>query len=479
VLDAHGFLVANAPHIPVHLGGLGMCVRSVAGVLELGPGDVAITNHPAYGGSHLPDVTLISAVFNEDNKRIGYVANRAHHAEIGGISPGSVPAHATNLAEEGVVIPPTLLVQDGKVQWDAIRGLLTRSVYPTRSVQENIADLNGALASIRTGGAALRTLAGQHGTHKVHRFMERLQEYSDACLKQAIRGLPGASWKGIEHLDDGHTIQVSIDQKDGEVRFDFSGSSGLHPGNLNATSAIVRSAVIYVLKLMIPENIPLNEGILRSVTIEVPEGFLNPAFSDDPASCPAVVGGNTETSQRLVDTLIKAFGLAACSQGTMNNLIFGNDRFGFYETIGGGTGAGPGFDGADAVHQHMTNTRITDPEVMEHRYPVRIERMSVRRNSGGHGQYNGGDGIVREIVFQESADLNLLSQHRLEKPYGMQGGAQGKPGNQYVVRKDGSRVQLRGIDTIQLLPGDRVVIETPGGGGWGQKAVATDHLKIQ
>jgi 5-oxoprolinase (ATP-hydrolysing) len=468
LLDANGYLVANAPHIPVHLGGLGMCVRAVSEAIDLGPGDIVITNHPAYGGSHLPDVTLISAVFNDDNERIGYVANRAHHAEIGGITPGSVPANAASLQQEGVVIPPTYLVKNGAVRWDAITEMLSSGIHPTRSPEENIADLNGALASIRTGCSALRALTDRYGMPKVHRFMERLQKYSDECLKRTIHRLPGTSWKGVEHLDDGHTIQVSITHREGKLRFDFSGSSGLHPGNLNATGAIVNSAVIYVLKLMIPENIPLNEGILRSVTLKVPEGFLHPGFSGDPASYPAVVGGNTETSQRLVDTLIKAFGLAACSQGTMNNLIFGNDRFGFYETIGGGTGAGPGFHGADAVHQHMTNTRITDPEVMEHRYPVRIERMAVRKDSGGHGHYRGGNGIVREIVFNEAADLNLLSQHRVERPYGMHGGAPGKTGNQYVVRRDGRRVQLNGIDTIQLHPGDRVVIETPGGGGWGK-----------
>ncbi len=468
VLDAGGFLVANAPHIPVHLGGLGICVRSVAKQLPMKSGDVVITNHPAFGGSHLPDITLISPVYDHESHLVGYVANRAHHAELGGITPGSVPANARNLEEEGIVIHPTYLVKDGKANWDHITDILSNSRYPSRCINENVADLNGALASIQTGVQGLQALCRLYGSKEVGIFMEALQQYSAQCLSDIFAKKPEDTWEAEERLDDGHCIRVSIEKRDDLITFDFTGSSGLHPGNLNATPAIVNSSVIYVLKLMIKEPVPLNEGIMRNIGIQVPPGFLNPGFDADPKRCPAVVGGNTETSQRIVDTLIKAFGLAACSQGTMNNLIFGNERFGFYETIGGGVGAGPGFDGADAVHQHMTNTRITDPEIMEHRYPVRVERMAVRKGSGGGGKWSGGDGIIREITFHESVDLNILSQHRVERPYGMEGGEPGAAGEQYIVRRDGSEEKLPGVGEALLVPGDRVIIKTPGGGGYGK-----------
>jgi len=466
-MDANGFLVANAPHIPVHLGGLGICVRSVIEHITLHPGDVVITNHPAYGGSHLPDITLVSPVFDDHLKLVGYVANRAHHAELGGIAPGSVPANARHLAEEGVVIPPTLLVKGGKTDWEKIRHLLSHSIYPSRAVDENLADLNGALASIRTGVKALQTLCRSYGTDIVQSYMEALQQYSDQALRDIFGQMADNEWQAVEYLDDGHRIEVKIRKDRNHIHFDFSGSSGLHPGNLNATFAILNSAIIYVLKLMITAPIPLNEGIMRQVQISVPPGYLNPVFHEDPTKCPAVVGGNTETSQRIVDTLIKALRLAACSQGTMNNLIFGNAQFGFYETIGGGVGAGDGFHGASGVHQHMTNTKITDPEIMEFRYPVRVHRMAIRKGSGGKGRWNGGDGIVREITFNDAVDLNILSQHRREAPFGLSGGQPGKTGRQWVIRRDGTKLVLNGIDGLKLDKGDRVIMETPGGGGWG------------
>ena len=250
--------------------------------------------------------------------------------------------------------------------------------------------------------------------------------------------------------------------------FDFSGTSDVHPGNLNANLAILNSAVVYVLRLMLEEPLPLNEGIMKYVRIDVPRCMLNPDFDDDPAHCPAVVGGNTETSQRIVDTLLKALKLAACSQGTMNNLIFGNQRFGFYETIGGGVGAGEGFNGADAVHQHMTNTKITDPEVLEHRYPVILEKMEIRKNSGGKGLWKGGDGIKRQMKFREDVTLTILSQHRKIAPYGMEQGNPGAVGKQVVTRANGKKVVLNGIDTIEIKKGDTITIETPGGGGYGK-----------
>lgn len=250
--------------------------------------------------------------------------------------------------------------------------------------------------------------------------------------------------------------------------FDFAGTAGVHPGNLNATPAIVRSVVLYVLRLLIGEPLPLNEGLLRAVELRIPPGLLNPRFPPDPAAAPAVVGGNVETSQRLVDTLLKALGLAACSQGTMNNVLFGDERFGYYETVCGGAGAGPGWHGASAVHTHMTNTRITDPEVLEHRYPVRVERFGIRRGSGGAGRWRGGDGAVRELRFLEPVQLSVLSQHRVERPYGMDGGAPGAPGRQRVIRASGEVLELGPIDGCEVGPGDRLRLETPGGGGWGR-----------
>jgi 5-oxoprolinase (ATP-hydrolysing) len=265
---------------------------------------------------------------------------------------------------------------------------------------------------------------------------------------------------------------VRIDLTDDGARIDFAGTGGVHPGNLNATPAVVRSVVLYVLRLLVDEPLPLNEGLMRAVSLRIPEGLLNPPFPDDPAQAPAIVGGNVETSQRLVDTLLKALGLAACSQGTMNNVSFGTSRFGYYETVCGGCGAGPGFHGQSAVHTHMTNTRITDPEVVEQRYPVRIERFAVRRGSGGEGRFRGGDGVVRETRFLQAMSLSILSQHRREGPYGLEGGAPGLPGRNQLVRADGRTEVLEAIDGREVGPGDRLVLETPGGGGYGRASPA-------
>jgi len=466
LLDSKGFLVANAPHIPVHLGSLGVCVRSVVGELVMNEGDVVITNHPGFGGSHLPDVTLIAPVFYGE-KLIGFVANRAHHAEIGGKTPGSMPADATCLGEEGVVIAPRYLVKNHQPLWDDVENLLKSKPYPSRSVEENLADLNGALASIQTGIHGLKLLCKNHGASSVMKYMQKLLDYSGASLLSTFKKFKSEEWSAAEALDDGSKIRVTIRKSEDEIIFDFKGSAPVHSGNLNATFAILNSAVIYVLRLMVEEPLPLNEGLMKHVKIVVPKGMLNPAFSEDPMNSPAVVGGNTETSQRIVDTLIKALKLAACSQGTMNNLIFGNQSFGFYETIGGGVGAGNGFSGASAVHQHMTNTKITDPEILEFRYPVVLEKMGIRKGSGGGGKWKGGDGIVRQLRFEEDVILTVLSQHRIEKPFGMDGGLAGEPGRQIVIRNSGEEIQLRGIETIELKKGDRIRIETPGGGGYG------------
>ena len=388
VLDCKGYLVANAPHIPVHLGSLGICVRKVIEKLNMEKGDVAITNHPAFGGSHLPDVTLIAPVFFE-SEVVAFVCNRAHHAELGGITPGSMPATAKSLAEEGVVIEPTFLVKNSKPQWGKIRKLLVEYKYPTRAIEENLADLNGALASIRTGKEGILALCQIYGKDTVMSYMNLLLDYSGKSLFNTFRKFSNKRWQAEEYLDDGSKIKVEINKSENQIIFDFDGTSPVHHGNLNANLAILNSAIIYVLRLMLEEHLPLNEGIMKYVQIKAPTSMINPQFPKDPWKSPAVVGGNTETSQRIVDTLIKALKLAACSQGTMNNLIFGNEHFGFYETIGGGVGAGDGFDGAHAIHQHMTNTKITDPEVMEYRYPISIEKVGIRRKSGGKGRWKG------------------------------------------------------------------------------------------
>jgi len=477
LLDAAGELVVNAPHIPVHLGALGLCVRRLREAIAMEPGDVIVTNHPAFGGSHLPDVTVVTPVFAEDGgPLIGYVASRAHHAEIGGTRPGSMPPGARRLIEEGVVIPPTYLVRKGEPRWQEMRSLLLAPPFPTRAVEENLADLRAAVAASHRGAEALWALVREHSAETVASYMQALKARAGERLRAALARLPAKRYEAVERLDDGSPLAVRIDiagpGSDPIATVDFAGSAGVHPGNLNAPPAVVRSAILYVLRLLIAEPLPLNEGILAAVDIRIPPGMLNPPFPADPAEAPAVVGGNVETSQRLVDTLIKALGLAACSQGTMNNVLFGSERFGYYETVCGGAGAGPGFHGASAVHTHMTNTRITDPEVLEHRYPVRLERFAIRAGSGGEGQYRGGDGAVRELTFLAPMSLSLLTQHRVEAPYGMEGGEPGRRGRQRLVRASGEMEELSSVDGREVVPGDRLILETPGGGGWGRKTVA-------
>ncbi len=461
LLDPQGRLLSSAPHIPVHLGALGVCVREVAKAVPMQPGDTIITNHPAFGGSHLPDVTLITPVFGLNGPLIGYIANRAHHAEIGGITPGSMPANATRLIQEGVVISPRNLIRGGTSCFDEISQLLTSALHPTRNLADNLADLHAQLAANLHGVERLRALAGD----SLAEAMQSILDHSAAVMRGQINRLPD-SISATEKLDDGSQITVSMRKAGEKLILDFTGTSGVHPRNLNATTAIVRSAVLYVMRLMLQEDLPLNEGLLDPVEIILPTSLLNPVFSDDPAHCPAVVGGNVEVSQRLVDTLIKALGLQACSQGTMNNFLFGGGRFGYYETIAGGSGAGNGHNGAHALHTHMTNTAITDPEIIEQRYPVRLRQFAIRQGSGGPGQWRGGDGVVREFEFVEPLTVSLLTQHRVEAPFGLQGGQPSQCGRQTLVR-NGQSTLLDGCTTFEAQAGDRVIIETPGGGGWG------------
>jgi 5-oxoprolinase (ATP-hydrolysing) len=467
LLDEQGRLLVNAPHIPVHLGALGLCVRECAARFAFQPGDVLVTNHPAFGGSHLPDITLICGLFDRAGQLIGHLANRAHHAELGGRSPGSMPADATHLAEEGVVISPQWLLREGKDRFDRIDALLRAGPWPSRSPRENRIDLEAQVASLQRGRNLFDALLDDFPA-------DTLRGYLDDCHRDAARALASAlaasgPVDGTAEclLDDGHAVRVRASSAGPGMCIDFTGTSPRHPGNLNATPAIVRSAVLYVLRLLVDTPMPLNEGLLDAVEIRLPECFLNPGFDADPARCPAVVGGNVETSQRVVEALLRALGLMAASQGTMNNLLFGNARFGYYETIGGGAGAGDGFDGASGVHVHMTNTAITDPEILEQRFPVICREFSLRSGSGGAGRFRGGDGLVRELAFREPVTLSLLSQGRVHPPRGMAGGQDGAPGRQWRVGADGSRAPLPGICRLELEAGEGIRIETPGGGGWG------------
>ena len=445
LLDAEGRLIVNAPHIPVHLGALGLCVRKVSASRMWKEGDSVVVNHPAFGGSHLPDVTVISPVFVK-HQLLGFVANRAHHAEIGGKTPGSMPPDGCFLAEEGIVIPPT-----------SIEAIGDDFFKESRSPADNLADLKAQVTANRYGVKALRKIAGQSSAELMVFHMNGLYGRSSVLLARALEGF--AETSAEDKMDDGSLIRVKI-SKNEKLVVDFSGSAGVHSGNLNATPAIVRSAVLYALRLWVKTDIPLNEGLLDQVEIITESGILDPPLTRDPKTCPAVVGGNVETSQRVVDVLLEALGLQANGQGTMNNFLFGNEHFGFYETIGGGAGAGPGWHGRSGCHVHMTNTAITDIEILEERFPVRVREFGIRRGSGGHGEWMGGDGLVREIEFLEETTVSLLTQRRelIPRPNGL-------PGRNLLLR-DGQWQELKGIQKLVVKTGDRVRIETPGGGAW-------------
>ena len=468
LLDPDGELVANAPHIPVHLGALGHCVRAVTGQFSLAPGDMIVTNHPGFGGSHLPDVTVISPVHNRKSTLIGYVANRAHHAEIGGVRPGSMPPDAVCLEEEGVVIPPVRLFQSGLANWRRMEDILAQARFPTRALEDNLADLHAQSAANLKGVQRFRALCEEHSTEVVGLHMRRLKERATQAIAAALAKRPESQSSVTEHLDDGTPITVTATIQNQRLALNFAGTASHHPGNFNANPAIVGSAVLYFLRLLINQPLPLNEGLLKPINIALPRCFLNPEFPQNPRSCPAVVAGNVETSQRIVDALIRALGLSAGSQGTMNNLIFGNRHCSYYETIGGGTGAGPNFPGADGVHTHMTNTGATDPEILENRFPVRLVQFAIRNNSGGQGRYPGGNGLVRQLTFTQPVQVSLLTQHRTHPPLGAAGGQPGKTGSQTILRKDGSVETLPSTTSPFLNAGDSLLIKTPGGGAWGQ-----------
>ncbi len=473
VFDGVGGLVANAPHIPVHLGAMGETVRVVRERFpELEPGDVIVTNDPAAGGSHLPDLTAVTPVFLRAAGAAPpdfFVACRGHHADIGGITPGSMPAHSTSLEQEGVLLPPLRLVRRGHLDEAELRRRLCGARFPARAPDDNVAELEAMFAANRSGSELLCAFADEQGAGAVAAGMRELQAGAAALVAREIGRLPDGERRFEDCLDDGTPIRVALRVEGERMRLDFRESGPASSGNLNAPRAVVQAAVLYVLRSLIADRIPLNGGCLAPVEI-----LLAPGSILDPPPGSAVVGGNVETSQRIVDVLLGALGRAAASQGTMNNLSFGNPRFGYYETLGGGTGAGPDCDGASGVHSHMTNTRITDPELLELRYPVRLLEFALRRGSGGDGRRRGGDGLVRRFEFLAPLALSILSQRRSTRPFGLAGGAPGAAGRNWIRRRDGRVEPLPGLASIAVAPGDQLSIETPGGGGYGPPAPGSE-----
>ncbi|MCX7593814.1 MAG: hydantoinase B/oxoprolinase family protein [Fischerella sp.] len=466
IFDSSGLLVANAPHIPVHLGSMSESVRSLINDKgdTLKPGNVYLSNNPYNGGTHLPDVTVITPVFDEDEKQIiFYVASRGHQADLGGITPGSMPPHSTTVEEEGILFDNFLLVEQGNFREVQLREILLNHRYPARNPDQNIADFKAQIAANERGVQELRKMVSQYGLETVQAYMKFVQDNAEESVRRAIDVLKNGSF--IYEMDNGARIQVkvTIDRENRSATIDFTGTSEQLNSNFNAPKAVTQAAVLYVFRTLVDDNIPLNAGCLKPLEIIIPVGcMLNPTY---PA---AVVAGNVETSQTIVDALYGALGVMAASQGTMNNFTFGNDRYQYYETICGGSGAGANFDGTDAVHTHMTNSRLTDPEVLETRFPVQVESFSLRPDSGGKGKYSGGNGVIRRIKFLEPMTANILSGHRVIPPFGLNGGEAGKVGRNWIQRQNGTQENLGSTATVEMKSGDVFVIETPGGGGFGK-----------
>ena len=463
IFDEAGDLVANAPHVPVHLGSMSESVRTIlrqnAGKIR--HGDVFMMNNPFNGGTHLPDVTVITPVFEGD--RIVYtVASRGHHADIGGKTPGSAPPDSRHIDEEGVLIDNFLLVSQGQLRDGETRALLASGKYPCRNVDQNMADLSAQIAANATGVAELVKITRQFGLDTVHAYMTHVQDNAEECVRRVLDVLRDCEF--TYPLDSGDQIKVAIavDHANRCATLDFTGTSPQNALNYNAPLAICRAVVLYVFRTLVGNDIPMNEGCLKPLNLIVPEGSMI-----NPAAPAAVISGNTEVSQAIADTLFGALGVIAGSQGTMNNFVYGNDTYQNYETICGGTGAGDGFDGTSAVHSHMTNTRMTDPEVLETRFPVRVDEFSIRQGSGGAGAFKGGDGIVRRLRFLEPMTVTVLTSHRVVPPHGAAGGGTGALGENRVVRVNGRVDRLQGNDETQVVAGDVFVMKTPGGGGYG------------
>ncbi len=465
IFDADGRLVANAPHVPVHLGAMGESVRTVlrhrGGTLR--PGDVVALNNPYNGGTHLPDITVITPVFDAAGGAIRFfVGSRGHHADIGGLVPGSTPPHSHTLEEEGVVIDDFLLVEAGRFREAEFRALLTGARYPARSPDVNVADIKAQIAANERGVQELARVVERYCWQTVAAYMRHVMDNAEESVRRVLARLPNGAFAYT--MDDGSPLRVAVtvDPASRSATVDFTGTGPQRADNFNAPPAVTRAAVLYCFRCLVGTDIPLNDGCLVPLTLVIPPGtFLSP----EPGA--AVVAGNTEVSQAVTNALMGALGAMACSQGTMNNFLFGNDRYQYYETICGGGGGGPGFRGASAIQTHMTNTRMTDPEVLELRYPVRLEEFSIRRGSGGAGEWTGGDGAVRRIRFLEPMQAVIVASRRSEGPFGMLGGAPGLPGEQWVDRADGTRSVLTGTDSADMAAGDVFVIATPGGGGWG------------
>jgi 5-oxoprolinase (ATP-hydrolysing) len=465
LFDASANLVANAPHIPVHLGSMSDAVRAVAHRFadSMRAGDAYLTNSPYAGGTHLPDITVVMPVFGADAKTPRYfTASRAHHADIGGIAPGSMPADSRNIGEEGCLSEGLCIVSDGRMDETAVRAWLAGNPWPARNPDQNIADLNAQIAACVSGVQRLLDFEAEVGADAVPAYMGFVQDNAESAVRRLLQGLCDGHFE--MPLDDGGRIAVSvrIDRAGQRARIDFTGTSAQSPGNLNAPASIAHSAVLYVFRSLLDCDIPLNAGVLRPLDIVLPTPSLL-----SPEAPAAVVAGNVETSQAIVDALHGALGTLAASQGTMNNFSFGDGHHQYYETLCGGAGSGPGFDGASAVHTHMTNSRLTDPEVLELRYPVRIDSFEVRRGSGGAGRHPGGDGCRRRIRFLAPMRANLIASRRRVVPFGLEGGGSGLPGRQWLEHADGSTEAIEGISGFDLSAGDVFVIETPGGGGYG------------
>jgi 5-oxoprolinase (ATP-hydrolysing) len=465
VFDAAGGLIANAPHMPVHLGSMGESIAMVAArnAGTMRPGDVYMLNDPYHGGTHIPDVTVVTPVFDDAGRDIlFYVASRGHHAEIGGITPGSMPAFSTQVDEEGVVIDNWLLVRDGVLREAETRQLLASARYPSRNPEVNLADLRAQIAANERGVFELRRMAEHFGLDVVHAYMGHVQDNAEQAVRRVIGALRDGRYR--YEMDGGSVISVAVrvDAAARRAEIDFTGTSAQLPGNFNAPSSVAMAAVLYVLRTLVADEIPLNSGCLKPVRVIIPPGcMLAPEY---PA---AVAAGNVETSQAITGALFAALGVMAEGSGTMNNVTLGNERYQYYETVASGSGAGDGFAGADVVQTHMTNSRLTDPEVLEWRYPVRVERYTIRRGSGGAGRWAGGAGGHRELRFGEPMTVSTLTSHRRVAPYGMAGGQPGALGRHWVERADGTVVPMRGCDSVPVAAGDLFVIETPGGGGYG------------
>jgi len=479
LFDAEGNLIANAPHMPVHLGSMGESIKTVirrnAGKMK--PGDSYVLNDPYNGGTHLPDVTVITPVYPERNgdrahsppgdhgsvpTPLFYVGSRGHHADIGGITPGSMPPFSKNVEEEGVLLDNVKLVEDGRMLEAEMRRLLAAAKYPARNPDQNIADLRAQVAANEKGVQELRRMVAHFGLEVVQAYMRHVQDNAEECVRRVIGVLKDGEF--AYEMDNGAVIRVKIsigaDRRSATI--DFTGTSAQLESNFNAPSAVVHAAVLYVFRTLVDDDIPLNAGCLKPLKVIIPEGSM---LSPKPPA--ATVAGNVETSQCLTDAIYGALGVMAASYGTMNNFTFGNQRYQYYETVSGGTGAGPGFDGTDTVQAHMTNSRLTDPEVLEWRFPVRIVSHEIRRGSGGAGKWHGGNGATRRVRFLEPMTAAILSLHRRIPPYGMAGGKPGGLGRNWVERADGSRSDLSYADETQMGVGDVFVIETPGGGGFG------------